>query len=418
MKTRVPPAKGEGFGGGYAGSVLRIDLSDMKAWAAPLEADYARAYIGARGLNMRRLLDEVPRGTEPLSPDNKLIFGAGPVNGTIVPGCRFNVSAKSPQTGILGDSNAGGHFGAELKYAGYDQVILEGRADRPVYIIINDDEVEVRDAAHLWGKDVPATHDLIRNELRDPGVQVACIGPAAERGVLFSGIFSNIVRANARTGMGAVMASKNVKALVVRGTGSVRAHELDRFMDGIARLDRAIASHVDYQSRLMFGTTRLVTGLNELGMLCTKHFRTGYFEAARRVSGERLHEEFNVKNKGCFACTIPCSRYHVVREGPFAGLHSEGPEFESLAGFTSRCCNDDLPLALKAVDMCNRYGVDTITVSELVSFCMECYELGILSRSELDGLDLTWGNGPAMLELIEKICMKEGVGELLSGGVR
>lgn len=415
---RVARVKGDGIHGGYAGAVLRIDLSNMKAWAEPLDATFARSYIGGRGFNMRRLFDEVPKGTDPLGEANKLMFGVGPLNGTIAPGSRFNVSAKSPQTGILGDSNAGGHFGAEIKYAGYDQVVIEGKAEKPVYIFIDDGCVEIRDAAGIWGRDVPATHELIRAELGDLGVQVACIGPSAERGVLFSGVFANIVRAAARTGMGAVMASKNVKALAVRGTGTVSAHDLPGFMETMRRLDRLIYAHPDYAPRVRYGSTRLVSGLNNSGMLCTHHFRTGYFPAAAAVSGERLDAEFNVKNKGCFACTIPCSRYLRVKEGPFAGLHYEGPEFESLAGFTSRCLNEDLPTALKCIDICNRSGIDTITTSELVAWCMECYELGILSREDLDGIDLQWGDGRAMLALVEKIAKNEGVGRLLSGGVR
>ncbi|MDP2856595.1 MAG: aldehyde ferredoxin oxidoreductase C-terminal domain-containing protein [Bacillota bacterium] len=417
-KIRIARVKGDGIHGGYAGAVLRIDLNNMKAWAEPVDGAFARSYIGGRGFNMRRLFDEVPKGTDPLGEDNKLMFGVGPLNGTIAPGSRFNVSAKSPQTGILGDSNAGGHFGAEIKYAGYDQVIVEGKAEKPVYIFIDDGCVEIRDAAGIWGHDVPATHELIRQELGDPGIQVACIGPSAERGVLFSGVFANIVRAAARTGMGAVMASKKVKALAVRGTGTVSAHDLPGFMEAIRRLDRLIYSHPDYAPRVRYGSTRLVSGLNNSGMLCTHHFRTGYFPAAAAVSGERLDAEFNVKNKGCFACTIPCSRYLRVKEGPFAGLHFEGPEFESLAGFTSRCLNEDLPTALKCIDICNRSGIDTITTSELVAWCMECYELGILSREDLDGIDLRWGDGRAMLALVEKIAKNEGVGRLLSGGVR
>jgi len=418
LRVAVPRVRGDGIRGGYAGAVLRIDLSNMRAWAEPVDATLARSYIGGRGFNMRRLFDEVPKGTDPLGEANKIMFGIGPLNGTIAPGSRFNVSAKSPQTSILGDSNAGGHLGAEIKYAGYDQVIIEGRAERPVHIFIDDASIEIRDASALWGQDIPATHELIRKELGDPGVQVACIGPSAERGVLFSGVFANIVRAAARTGMGAVMASKSVKALAVRGTGTVYAHDLPGFMQTMRRIDRLIYSHPDYAPRVRYGSTRLVSALNNEGMLCTHHFRTGYFPAASAVSGERLDAEFNVKNKGCFACTIPCSRYLVVKEGPFAGLQYEGPEFEALAGFTSRCLNDDLPLALKCIDICNRNGIDAITTSELVAWCMECYETGILSREDLDGIDLRWGDGPAMLALVGKIARNEGVGRLLSGGVR
>lgn len=369
-------------------------------------------------MNTRRLLDEVPAGADPLGPENKLFFGVGPLNGTLFPGQRFNVSGKSPHTGILGDSNAGGFFGSELRFSGFDQVVLEGEAENPVWLFLDEGHLEFRDASGLWGLDVWETHKAIRQAVGDQSVQVACIGPAAENGVSFSGIIANLVRACARTGMGRVMAQKKVKALAVRGSGRVDLFDPAGFRQMMEEIDRDIYAHPDFPSRKVLGTTRLVSALNGLGMLGTQNHRTGYFPRADRVSGERLAEEFNVKQKACFACTIPCSRFFVVREGPYAGLRSEGPEFEALAGFTSRIMNDDLPLALKCVDFCNRYGLDAISASACISFAMECYERGIISQAEADGLDLRWGNGQAAWELLNMIGRRQGFGDVLADGVK
>jgi len=401
----------------YAGRILRVDLSRRRVEVEPLDAKLAREYLGGRGFNMRRLYDEVKPGVDALSPANVLSFGVGPLNGTLFPGAaRFNVSAKSPQTGILGDANAGGFFGPELKYAGYDQIIITGAADRPVYLLVHNDRVEIRPADHLWGLDVWETHRQLRSELSDSRLQVACIGPAAERGVLFSGVFANLTRAAARTGMGTVMAAKNLKAVAVRGTKPVRVAQPQDFLRLIEQLDQAIYSHRDYPMRTRLGTTWLVSALNRYGCLTTRNYQTGLFPAAAEVSGEKLASDYNRKMKGCFSCTIPCSRFFRVEGGPFAGLASEGPEFEGLAGFSSRVGNSDVTLALKAVDLCNRYGLDAITTSACISFAMECYEKGIIGQQEADGLDLSWGNGQTILALIDKIARREGFGDVLADG--
>ncbi len=405
--------------GGYAGRVLRVDLA-RRAWRTePLDPAAALRYIGGRGLNMDLLYREVAAGTPGLDPANRLIFGVGPLNGTLFPGAaRFNVSAMSPQTGILGDSNAGGFFGPELKFAGYDQVVLEGRADSLIYLLITEDGVQFRPADDLRGLDVWATDAAIRAELGDDRAQVAVAGPAAECGVKFAGIFANLVRAAARTGMGAVMAAKNVKAVAVRGLRPVTVADPERFAGLLEGLNAEIKAHPDYQSRRALGTTRLLASLNNLGALATRHYQTGRFEAAPEVSGEALAERFRTKGKACFACPIPCSRFFRVTDGPFAGLASEGPEFEGLAGFTSRVGNTDLALGLKAVDLCNRYGMDVIGTSEVISFAMELRERGIITDAEADGLELTWGNGRTILALIEKVANREGFGDVLADGVR
>ncbi|RLI32593.1 aldehyde:ferredoxin oxidoreductase, partial [Candidatus Bathyarchaeota archaeon] len=223
---------------GYAGKILRVDLTKRRVHVAKLDRVLAAQFLGGRGFNSKRLYDEVGPHTDPLGPENRLIFATGPLVGTMFPtACRFNVSAKSPLTGILGDSNAGGHFAPELKFAGYDQVILEGRSREPLYLFINDGEVEFGDASHLWGKDVYETDEMIRADLDDRRVQTAIVGPAAERGVRYAGIYANLMRAAARTGMGTVMASKGVKALVVRGTGSIEVADPRRFEEIVEEVE-------------------------------------------------------------------------------------------------------------------------------------------------------------------------------------
>lgn len=403
---------------GYCGKVLRIKLSDESFIVEDLPENYKRKYIGGRGFNMKRLYDEVSPDIDPLGPDNKLIIGVGPLSGTLFPGSsRVNFSAKSPQTNGLGDSNAGGFFGAELKFAGFDQVIIEGKAKQPTYLFVKNRTVTFCSAKNIVGKDVFDTQRLIIEELGDKRVQVACIGPAAENGVKYSGIFCNLVRAAARTGMGAVMASKNIKAIAVRGTMDLRAKNPEEFMKILNQVDENIYKHHEYETRKLMGTTKLVHALNEAGCLATRHFQTGRFEKAEEVSGEYLAERYKKKSKGCFACTIPCSRFYEIDNGKYKGLKSEGPEFEGLAGFSSRVGVGEIEPALKGVDLCNRYGMDVISTSECISFAMELYEKGIISKKDTDDMDLSWGNSQSVLELITKIAYRNGFGDVLADGV-
>jgi aldehyde:ferredoxin oxidoreductase len=403
----------------YGGTVLRVDLTEGTFERVATEEHLARAYLGGRGLNVKRLWDEVPAHTPGLSSDNLLVFGAGPLVGTLFPGSgRFNISAMSPQTGILGDGNAGGFFAPEMRFAGYDQIILRGRAPHPVYLYLRDDVVELRDARHLWGTDVWEATAAITQELGDPDVQVATIGQGAENGVSFGGIFVNLNRPVARCGMGTVMASKNLKAVAVRGTGFITVADMPRFREIIQRLDETIYSHPEYEIRTRLGTTKLIRALNSIGGLPTRHFQHGRFEAADKVSGEAIEARYKVKSKACFACTIPCSRFLEVRDERFPELRLEGPEYEPLAGFSVRVGNSDLALALKCVDLANRYGLDAISLSEVIAWSMECQQRGLLSRAETDGLDLSWGNGEAVIALIHKVAHREGFGDVLADGVK
>jgi aldehyde:ferredoxin oxidoreductase len=297
--------------GGYTGKILRIDLTERDVKISELERDLAAGFLGGRGFNSKGLYYEVPPGTDPLGPDNKLFISTGPLVGTTFPtASRFNISAKSPQTGILGDSNAGGHLAPEIKFAGYDQIVLEGRSREPVYVFVDDDEISFRDASHLWGMDVYEADEAIRSDLGDRRVQTAVVGPAAERGVRFAGVYANLMRAAARTGMGTVMASKGVKALAVRGSGSVEVAHPRIFEGLVEEIEGEIYAHEQYWPRRRMGTTRILMMANDMGFLPTRHYTSGTFEHAREVSGERLAEEFNVKTRGCFACTIPCSRFY------------------------------------------------------------------------------------------------------------
>ena len=403
---------------GYCGKALRINLTTGAIKTEVLSKDFMINFLGGRGFNMKRLYEEVPPGTDPLGPDNKLFIGVGPLTGTLFPGAsRVNFSAKSPQTGILGDSNAGGFFGPELKFAGYDQVIVEGVSPFPSYLYIRDDQIQIKPASHLVGEDVFSTHEKILEELGDSRTQIACIGPAAENGVKYAGIFCNLVRAAARTGMGAVMASKNLKAIAVRGTKDLKTYDPSQFLSILADIDQEIYTHHEYKSRYLLGTTRLVHSLNEAGCLATRHFQTGRFEGAEAVSGEHLAETYRKKGKACFSCTIPCSRFFEITDGPYKGLKSEGPEFEGLAGFSSRVGIDDLGATLKGVDLCNRYGMDVISASECISFAMELYEKKIISLDDTGGLDLTWGNVDAVLSLIQQIAYRRDFGDVLADGV-
>jgi aldehyde:ferredoxin oxidoreductase len=376
-------------------------------------------FLGGRGFNSKRLYDEVDKSATPLSPQNKLVFATGPLVGTAFPlGARFNVSAKSPLTGILGDSNAGGHFAAEMKFAGYDQMIIEGKSRKPIYIFIEDQNVRTMDAEHLVGKEIGETTETIKKDLGDRAVQVATVGPAAENHVLYAGIFTNLTRPAARTGMGTVMASKNLKAVALKGKGNIKVADPRRFWKIVEDIEEETYAHPQYWPRRIMGTTRILMVADKLGFLPTRHFTSATFENAAKVSGERLAREYNVKNRACFSCIVPCSRVYVIREGEYAGFHGEGPEYEALSSFTARVGNPNLDLALKAINLANRLGLDAITTAECISWAMELYEKRKLIKEETDGLELKWGNGEAIIALIEKIAYREGFGDLLADGVK
>ena len=402
---------------GYNGKILRVDLT-AGSWTVeePDELFYRR-YWGGQGFAGYHLLKEQAAGTDPLGPDNLLIFAAGVMTGSKLPAMpRYSVAARSPLTGLCGESEAGGFWGPELKLAGYDAVTLKGRAEHPVYLWIHDGQVEIRDARALWGMVTGRAQDAIREEVGEPRARVAGIGPAGENLVRYACILNENKHANGRNGLGAVMGSKNLKAIAVRGKGGPEAKD----PEAVNALARWYAAQVPVNPTLKVlhdqGTPSLVSGLDAAGMFPTRNFRSGTFEGAKSIDWDAYQREIFVQGGSCYACSIRCKRI-VKSEGEYqVDPAYGGPEYETLGAFGSACGIDNLRAIARANELCNRYGLDTISTGMSIAFAMECFENGLLSREECDGLDLTWGNAATMLALVEKIAHREGIGDLLAEG--
>ena len=309
-----------------------IELSRGKVQKQPLNEEMVKNFVGGRGINSKILFDETTPGIDPLSPNNTLIFGTGPLNGTLSPSSgRWTVTSKSPITGILGDANAGGSFGPELKFAGYDHVVIKGKAEKPVYLFIDDDQVHIRKADHLWGKDTWETDKIIKQELGDREIQIAYIGPAGENLARIACVMSNLTRAAGKTGQGAVMGSKNLKAIAVRGTKGITVAHPEEFIRVVRKAREAIMSdELNYDSLRKLGTTVLVSLLNATGTFGYKNMQDGYMENADKISGETLLEKYVVRHKACFGCMIGCGRVCVVNDDEYKGVYGEKMEFASL----------------------------------------------------------------------------------------
>lgn len=401
---------------GWVGKLLRVNLTEGTIAKEELNVEIARNYLGGRGLGSKILMDEIDPKVDPFSPDNKLIFMTGPLTGTLGASAgRYEVVSKAPLTGTIGASNSGGHFGPELKYAGYDGIIFEGKADKPVYLYINDDDVELRPAEHLWGKTVFETTDQLLNETFEDA-KVACIGPAGERLVLFATVMNDKHRAAGRSGLGAVMGSKNLKAVVVRGTKSIEAAKPDQFMESCIDARNKLKTHPVTGTGLpTYGTEVLVNILNQSGALPTRNWRDGgYFEHADDTGGEALRDKYLVRNKGCFGCSIGCGRVTRIPEGKFRSF-GEGPEYEAGWAYGADCGVRDLAAISKANFTCNELGIDPITMGSTIACAMEMYEKGILSREEI-GRSLNFGDAEGIVELTRMTGLREGFGDKLAEG--
>ncbi len=399
---------------GYGGHILRVDLSRGSTVREKSDPAYMRKAIGGRGLNSWRLHDELPRRVDPLSPENMLLIGVGPLTGSLLSSSAYmTISGKSPLTGILGDSAAGGFFGPELKQAGYDQVVITGRSETPCYLAIADDRVEIRDASHLWGTDLWQASSAIRKELGDNAFQVAAIGPAGENLVKFATVACNNGRMCGRTGMGCLFGSKNLKAVAVRGTNPVTMADTLEFLNLCRELDRRILEHPEWRKRHDLGSPLLMNALNGIGILPTNHFQKGVCDYVDRVSGETLAATHKVKNKSCFNCNIHCSRYYVTPE-----VEAEGPEFETLCSYTSRIGVDDLRFTLRMASFLNRMGMDSLSSGETIGWAMECFQRGLLEPEDVDGLDFTWGNRDTVEKILGMMVRREGIGDAFAEGTR
>ncbi|MBS7628744.1 aldehyde ferredoxin oxidoreductase family protein [Candidatus Bathyarchaeota archaeon] len=403
--------------GGYAGKFLRLDLTNKKHSAVQLTKETARQFLGGNGFGVKILYDELKPGIDPLGPENKVVFAAGPIQGTMVPTAgRSGVFTKSPLTGYFFDSYAGGCFGPEMKYAGWDGIIVEGQSKTPIYITVFDDKIEFKDASHLWGKNTFETQEILRKDLKEPNAQIACIGPAGERLVRFACTIWG-ARAAGRGGSGAVLGSKKFKALVIRGTQDVEVPNIEEFQKVVTdQIERIKANPGTGKALPTLGTPGVTTTQNQLGILGTRNWQTEVFEEVEKISGEVMRAKMVVRDRGCMACPIYCTKLSYVKTGPYAGTFDEGPEYETIFAYGSNCGVASLEMIAKADRLSDEYGLDTISTGAVISFAMECYEKGILSKGEVDGLDLRFGNETALLQLLEKISKREGIGDLLAEG--
>jgi aldehyde:ferredoxin oxidoreductase len=401
---------------GWTGNLLRVNLTDRTIKKEALCPKDAEMYLGARGLATKIMMDEVDPKVDPLSEENKLIFMTGPLTGTFASsGGRYEVVAKAPLTGTIGASNSGGQFGPELKYAGYDGIIFEGRAEKPVYLWIEDDKAEIRDASHLWGKNVFETTDTVLAETAEDA-RVACIGPGGEKKVLFAGVLNDRNRAAGRSGLGAVMGSKNLKAVAVKGSKSIKVADPEGFMEACTDARKKLKEHPVTGGGLpTYGTQILINILNQSGALPTRNWRDGgIFEEAEGISGETLTEKYLVRNKGCFGCPIGCGRITRIPEGKFKSF-GEGPEYEAGWALGASCGVGDLEAVSKANFICNELGIDPITTGATIACAMEMYEKGILTEEEI-GRAIPFGDAEALVELTRMIGLREGFGDVLAEG--
>lgn len=408
---------------GYMGKILRINLTDGKVTKEQLDEGVARKFIGGRGLGAKILFDELKPGIDPFGPENKLVIATGVVTGIPFPGnsCH-SVMAKSPLTGIWGEAHAKGFFGPELKFAGFDAIIVEERAATPVYLWIHDDEVEIRDANHLWGKLTREVQKIIRAEVKDESAQVGCIGPAGENLVRFANVLFGFNHVAGRTGMGAVMGSKNLKAIAVRGTSKVRyAHEeklVDLLLDKL-RDKEALKGSYWPDGLYKLGSLADLSYWQETGRLPTMNFKKCLFDGYEAISAETLAESgYVIRHNTCPHCNVGCNRAVKLNAPYELDPDYATPEYESLAALSSLCMIDNLPAALKAIELCNKYCMDTISTGVCIAFAMECYEKGLITREDAEGLDLSWGNHKSLVQMVEKIAKRQGIGNLLAEGVK
>lgn len=400
---------------GWHGRILRIDLTNNIITNQDVDPQMAKDFVGGRGWAIKYLFDEMDPAGDPLSSENIMVFATGPLTATPAPtGNRYMVVTKSPLSGALSCSNSGGSFPTELKRTGFDLIIFEGRAETPVYLWVNNHEVEIRSAEHLWGKTVHDTEDVVLLET-NPKAKVACIGPAGERLVKVASIMNDKHRAAGRSGVGAVMGSKNLKAVVVRGTrGPVMASPIE--MKELSRLlQLEVGGDAQKGSSLRkYGTAYVPPITNELGILPTRNFQTGVFEGVDKISGPALNEKYLIRPKPCYRCPISCGRVTEVDDPKYSG-EGEGPEYETIGALGSACGVDNLAAVTKANYLCNELGLDTISAGMTIACAMELYEKGILPESDV-GRPLNFGDADAIVELVQEMAYREGFGDDLAEG--
>ena len=407
------------FPGGLAGTILRVDLTSGEVKRTETPRHLFEQFIGARGVGAYLLFHELQPHTDPLGPRNKLIFLTGPLVGTMAPGAnKITVSFRSPLSETYSFSLCGGHLAPELKFAGFDGIVVEGKSDKPVYLWIDNGKAGLRDAGHLWGKQTHDTEDAVRQELGDEEIRVACIGPAGEKLVRFACIQADYHREFGRGGAGAVMGSKNLKAIAVRGTGSVKVADPKTLARIAEEAYAELAEHPKARLRRQFGTPEMVESTNGFGYWATRNFTTGYFEEADRLTGPELREKIFIGDNSCYACPVACGKVSAVTRGPFAGKAIEGPEFETIGLLGANCGVSDPEAITAATAICDAYGFDTMSAGAAISLAMEAFQRGAITSEDTGGLDLHFGNGEALIALALQIADRTGLGDILAEGAR
>jgi aldehyde:ferredoxin oxidoreductase len=394
----------------YLGRVLKVDLSSGKIESDTLNETFAKKYIGGRGFTSRLQYDLIPKDVDPLGPENILILAPGALTGmpTFATG-RFVAGARSPLTGILGDANSGGFWGAILRRAGYSLMIIKGKASKPVYIAINDSQVEIRDASHVWGMDIYETVHILEEE-NPRGTHVAAIGQAGENLVRIAAIMVDKEHALARTGIGAVMGSKLLKAITVRGTNSIPLYDLETFKKYAAEMFKIEAEDKRAQDFTVRGTLGTLLDHHwKIGGSNTRNYQSGQFEGKQKIDNDALLASgYLLKTTGCYRCALAPDKYCLISEGEYAGTEVGGPEYCTAVAFGGGIGSDNLGAVIKGNELANRYGMDTIDLGGVLAYSMELFERGFLTQADTDGLDLTWGNYHAALELVRRIAYREG----------
>jgi aldehyde:ferredoxin oxidoreductase len=401
------------------GTILRVDLSTGKITKEPLSEDLAYSFVGGRGINSKILYDETDRATNPLGPENRLIIGTGPTSGTLGLGNgRFTMTVKSPLTGILGDGSGGGHFGAEVKFAGYDHLIIQGRSDKPVYLWIKDGKVVIKDASRLWGKTTWEADEKIREELGDRDAKTLCIGQAGENLVRYAFAIAQDERVAAETGMGCVMGSKNLKAIAVRGSKSVKAAHPDQYLEIVKKWFEDVPKQHMAALHKKIGSPYLIKVFNQvynLGIRNSQQLHESE-EVLKKLYAEVNMPKCLVRDIACFSCGHACQKFLRIDEGPYAGEKGMRPEYGCTASLCTQLGVFDFAFSLKVTNLANQFGIDAQEVGPTMAMAFECYQRGILTRKQTDGMKLEWGNRKAILELLRKIAYREGFGDVLADG--
>ena len=398
--------------------IAYIDLTTGDVEITPIPIEWRKKYLGGRGLDAYLLYKHVPKGCDPLGPDNVALISAGLLVGTLASAsARTHVMAKSPLTNLLGSANMGGFFGPEMRWAGFDHLVIKGRADKPVYLYIHDGEIEIRDAANVWGAGVYDTQDIIRKELGDEETQTLCIGPGGENLVRYANVMTGRKNAAGRTGMGAVLGSKNLKAIACRGTMDIEIKHPEKALEYNKEIiDQVISTKVS-QIMQRWGTNFIYGVTNTTGLVRTRNFQYNQLPNSEDIECENL-DNYSFGMDGCFGCQVHCRHRYTIKEGPYAGTYAQGPEYTSQGAFGTEVGCRSMNTILVGNHLVNDYGLDTLEVGSMIGWAMELYEKGILTDEDTDGLKLDWGDDEAVLEMVKKIAFREGLGDILAEGPR